>query len=162
MKALLRRSCPWAVALVFLAVPVGAQPGHGSSRAPSRVPVTVALVEHLPYPEAPFVILRQSIGRDYILLPAQADAALLTEAVNALLLARTRGGDSAAVDAVLRVRAPQRRAGARRPLPWAARVLADLRRAPRFNVPSVGEAPALQIWLPRQTGPRRTAPRATP
>jgi hypothetical protein len=121
------------------------------------VPVTVALVERLPYPAAPFIILRQSTGSDYIILPRDADAALLTDAVNALLLARQRGGDRATADAVLRVRAPDHARGSR-PLPWVARVLADLQRAPRRNVPTVGQAPAVQIWLPRQHPQRATVP----
>ncbi|HEX6371145.1 MAG TPA: hypothetical protein VF006_19660 [Longimicrobium sp.] len=142
---------PRLVGLLLLVVTGGlsAQPSPRSQRAPSRVPVTVTLVEQLPYPDAPFIILRQADGNDYILLTEDADAALLTDAVNALLLARQRGGDRAVADAVLRARVPERVRGAR-PLPWVARVLADLRRAPRRTVPGVGEAPAVQIWLPPQ------------
>lgn len=143
-----------ALLLFFVAGQLPAQAAPRSERArPSRVPVTVALVERLPYPGAPFVILRQAAGGDYILLPEDADAALLTDAVNALLLARQRGGDRVTADAVLRVRAPERVRGTR-PLPWVARVLTDLRTAPRSAVPSVGLAPAVQIWLPRQTRPQ--------
>jgi hypothetical protein len=148
MKNSVRRLFSQALALLVLAVPVAAQPARAPARTPSRVPVTVAVVERLPYPEAPFIILRQS-GSDYVLLPLEADAALLTDAVNALLLARRQGGDQPTANAILRVRAPEG-GRARRPLPWAARVLADLRRAPLLSVPGVGEVPAVQIWLPRQ------------
>ena len=148
----------WLLGLLFLVTgQLSAQvAAPRSPRAPARVPVTVALVEQLPYPDAPFIILRQLTGSDYILLPADADAALLTDAVNALLLARQRGGDRAPADALLRLRAPERVRGAR-PLPWAARVLADLRNAPRRSVPRVGQAPAVQIWLPPQSRPRPSA-----
>jgi hypothetical protein len=142
----------------FVAGQLSAQAVPGPERArPSRVPVTVALVERLPYPDAPFVVLRQAAGDDYILLPVDADDAVLTDAVNALLLARRRGGDRATADAVLRVRPPERVRGTRA-LPWVARVLTDLRTAPRRAVPSVGLAPAVQIWLPRQTRPQPPRP----
>lgn len=148
----------WVLALLFIVTgQLSAQTATRSERAPTRVPVMVALVQQLPYPDAPFIILRQSAGSDYILLPGDADAALLTDAVNALLLARQRGGDRATADAVLRLRAPERVRGAR-PLPWVDRVLADLRRAPRRAVPRVGQAPAVQIWLPRQSRPQPTPP----
>lgn len=147
-----------ALLLLFVAeqLPAQAAPRSTSAR-PTRIPVMVALVERLPYPDAPFIILRQATGGDYILLPADADAALLTDAVNALLLARRRGGDRAAADMVLRARAPERVRG-ERPLPWVGRLLADLRTAPRTAVPRVGLAPAVQIWLPRQNRPQPTAP----
>ncbi|HEY0018572.1 MAG TPA: hypothetical protein VGC13_19855 [Longimicrobium sp.] len=157
MKHYMHRSS-WLLALLVVVVgELSAQATLQSPRTPSRVPVTVALVEQLPYPDAPFIILRQSAGSDYILLPADADAALLTDAVNALLLARQRGGDRATADAVLRAQVPERVRGAR-PLPWVARVLADLRSAPRRSLPRVGQAPAVQIWLPRQNRPQPAPP----
>lgn len=157
MKDYMHRSTWLLALLVVVAGELSAQATPRSPHTPSRVPATVALVEQLPYPDAPFIILRQSAGSDYILLPANADAALLTDAVNALLLARQRGGDRATADAVLRARVPERVRGAR-PLPWVARVLADLRNAPRRSVPSVGQAPAVQIWLPRQSRPQPAPP----
>lgn len=148
----------WALALLLVAGRLAAQPAERPPRVPSRVPVTVAMVERLPYPDAPFIIVREASGGDFILLPQNADAAVLTDAVNAMLLARQRGGDRARADAVLRVRAPERARGAR-PLPWAARVLADVRTAPPRPVPRVGVAPAIQIWLPSPAAARRmTAP----
>lgn len=129
---------------------------HGK---PSRVPVTVVIVERLPVTGAPFVVLRRADAtpRDVILLPAGADAKLLSEAVQMLLIARQAGGDTAAAPATLRVR-PQRGRISQRPvLPWAQRVLNDLRRAEPRRVEGVGSVPAVEIWLPAQTrrGARR-------
>lgn len=160
MKAYINASCRALAVLLFFVAgqsSAHAQAPQSEPGRPSRVPVTVALVERLPYPDAPFIILRQVTGGDYILVPADADAALLTDAVNALLMARQRGGDRASADAVLRVRAPERVRGAR-PLPWVARVLTDLRSARPSAVPSVGQAPAVRIWLPRQFRPQPTPP----
>jgi hypothetical protein len=125
--------------------------------APTRVPVTIAIVERLPVPDAPFVVLRRpsAAQRDVILLPSDADASLLSEAVRMLLVARQAGGDTPASAATLRVR-PQRGRTTRRPvLPWAQRVLSDLRRADARPVEGVGAVPAVEIWLPRQSGRAR-------
>jgi hypothetical protein len=121
--------------------------------APRRVPVTVATVERLPVPGAPFVVVRRASAapRDVILLPAGADARLLSEAVQTLLVARQAGGDTASAAATLRVR-PQRGRSSERPvLPWAQRVLNDLRRAAARPVDGVGTVPAVEIWLPPQS-----------
>jgi hypothetical protein len=126
---------------------------------PTRVPVTVAIVERLPVTGAPFLVLRRASAapRDVILLPAGADARLLSEAVQTLLIARQAGGDTATATATLRVR-PQRGRTAQRPvLPWAQRVLTDLRRAAARPLDGVGTVPAVEIWLPRQFG-RRARP----
>ena len=134
--------------LVAFALPVQAQQG---SPTPRRVPVTLALVEQLPQGgDAPFVILRRADQepRDVILLRSDADSDRLSEAVQALLIARQQGGDTADTDRVLRIRRQQGRRV--RPLPWAARVLQDLRAAPRRAVGGVGTVPAVVIWLPRQ------------
>lgn len=127
--------------------------------APTRVPVTVVLVERLPVPGAPFVVQRRpgAARQDVILLPAGADARLFSEAVQVLLVARQAGGDTATAAATLRVR-PQRGRTSQRPvLPWAQRVLNDLRRAEARAVEGVGSAPAVEIWLPPQS--RRRAAR---
>lgn len=115
----------------------------------TRVPVTIALVEHLPAPDAPFVLLRRTAdaGGDVILLPANADAAVLSQAVRALVLVRGREGDIASAPALLRFSAPGRGA---RALPWASRVLADARRAAPRVIDGIGTAAAVQVWLPRQ------------
>jgi hypothetical protein len=121
--------------------------------APSRVPVTIAMVERLSVTDAPFLVLRRTHAapRDVILLSAGADAKLLSEAVQALLVARRAGGDTAAAPATLRVRPQRGRASQRPVLPWAQRVLADLRRAVARPIQGVGSVPAVEIWLPAQS-----------
>jgi len=140
-------------------------PASGTGQAPktlatpSRIPVTIAVVERLSVAGAPFLVLRRTdvAPRDVILLPTGADARLLSEAVQTLLVARQAGGDTAVASAALRVR-PQRGRTSQRPvLPWAQRVLADLRRAEARPIEGVGSVPTVEIWLPRQT--RRGAPR---
>ncbi|HEU4453060.1 MAG TPA: hypothetical protein VFR81_08365 [Longimicrobium sp.] len=148
-----------AAALIVFPTPGAAQApkAHG---APTRVPVTVAMVERLPVPDAPFVVLRRTnvAPQDVILLPAGADARLLSDAVQMLLIARQAGGDTATAAATLRVRPQRGRTASQRPiLPWAQRVLADLRRVATRPVEGVGTVPAVEIWLPPQT--RRGAPR---
>ncbi|HEU4455861.1 MAG TPA: hypothetical protein VFR81_22540 [Longimicrobium sp.] len=144
----------------ILLLPVsGAGQAARAPGAPTRVPVTVVLVERLPVPGAPFLVLRRvdAAPRDVILLPAGADARLLSEAVQTLLVARQAGGDTAAATATMRVR-PQRGRTSQRPvLPWAQRVLNDLRRAEARAVEGVGSVPAVEIWLPPQS--RRRAAR---
>ena len=148
------------VAALTVLPTLGATQAPKAPGAPTRVPVTVAMVERLPVPDAPFVVLRRThvSPRDVILLPTGADARLLSEAVQMLLVARQAGGDTAAAAATLRVRPQRGRTASQRPvLPWAQRVLADLRRAAARPVEGVGTVPAVEIWLPPQT--RRGGPR---
>jgi hypothetical protein len=143
-------------ALTLLTASAAAQATQAPG-APTRVPVTIAIVERLPVPDAPFVVLRRpSVAqRDVILLPAAADAKLLSEAVRMLLVARQAGGDTPVSAATLRVRQQRGRTTSRPVLPWAQRVLSDLRRADARPVEGVGAVPAVEIWLPRQSGRAR-------
>jgi hypothetical protein len=121
---------------------------------PTRVPVTVALVDSLPA-GAPFRILRRADAtpRDVILLAAVASADDLSGAVKELLLMRRLQGDTARATGVMRVRRPQGGPPAQaQRYPWTARVLNDLRTAPRMPVSDLGMVPALEIWLPPQRG----------
>jgi hypothetical protein len=138
------------VALVYGANSTAAQPATASN-PPTRVPVTIALVEQLPHPDAPFVILRRvnEAEHDVILLPADADARQLSLAVQALLTARSVAGDTADSPATIRVR-PRSGARAHRPVPWIARVHGDLQRAAHRPIRGVGNARAVVIWLPPQ------------
>jgi hypothetical protein len=142
-------------ALVYEANSAAAQPATASS-PPTRVAVTIALVEQLPHPGAPFVILRRvnEAEHDVILLPADADAQQLSLAVQALLTARSVAGDTAESPATIRVRPHAREAGAHRQFPWIARVHGDLQRAAHRPIRGVGSARAVVIWLPPQR-PRR-------
>lgn len=140
------------VALMFGANSAGAQPARASN-PPTRVPVTIALVEELPQPGAPFVILRRvnEAEHDVILLAADADAQQLSLAVQALLTARSVAGDSAESSATVRVRPRTGEASrAHRQFPWIARVHGDLRRAAHRPVAGVGNVRAVVIWLPPQ------------
>lgn len=134
------------VAICLLSLSASAQQGR-----PTRVPVLVATVDSLPNTTTPFLIVRRTEGepRDVILLRAGASADQLSDAVHALLLVRRETGDVPSTGGTLRVR-PGARRGARPALPWAPRVLADLRRAEPREVPGVGLVPAVEIWLPRQ------------
>lgn len=158
---MLRRTLSLVLIASVLAGVPGVAPAHSQPperqppRTPTRVPVTVALVDRLPAPDAPFVILRRTNATpaDVILLPRDADASVLTDAVRALLLARRNaGGDVAAAPAVLRARFRSSGGNGRPLLPWAPRVLNDLRRANVRELAGVGPVKAVQIWLPAQHG----------
>lgn len=123
-------------------------------RPPTRVPVTVALVERLP-DGGVFQIRRRAdvAPLDVILLRADADAANLSEAIRTLLLARAQGGDTTRTPQTLRLRLEPGRHTME--LPWALRVLTDLQRAGTREIPGVGVVRAVEIWLPPQ---RRSRP----
>jgi hypothetical protein len=138
------------LALFAVAVPAkGQQAGSPGRPAPTRIPVTVAMVDELPAAQAPFALLRrtEAEGGDVILLPAAASPDLLSEAVRALLTVRRHQGDHAAQGGTLRVTARTSRPPA---LPWAARVLGDVRRTAPQSVAGVGTARSVVIWLPPQ------------
>lgn len=115
---------------------------------PRRVPVWVAIGPGLQ--TEPYRVLRfaGNAPHDVILLGSGADGATLTQAVEALLAARRTSGDAAGTDAAVRVRTTAQRA--RTPLPWADRVLRDVRVAEPRAVPRVGRVQAVRIWLPAQ------------
>jgi hypothetical protein len=140
-------------AIVFPSVPAGGQAASAPG-APTRVPVTVVLVERLPVAGAPFVVQRRpgAAQQDVILLPAGGGAELFSEAVQMLLVARQAGGDTPVTAATMRVRPQRGRNAPRRVLPWAHRVLNDLRRAEARPVEGIGNVQAVEIWLPRQFG----------
>lgn len=146
-----------AAALFVVGGPQGLGAQGQAPGRPTRVPVTVALVERLPQPGEPFVVLRRADGvaEDVILLPATADAAQLSVAVQMLLVARQVDGDTASTRAFLRQRRPDGGNPPRRVLPWAQRVLNDLRSAAPRPVADIGNVPAVRIWLPPQRRGRR-------
>jgi hypothetical protein len=118
--------------------------------APTRVPLTVALVSELPRPGAAYEIQRRTTGndRDVVLLLNTATPEQLSDAVRGVLTARQAGGDTATEAGTFRVR--PHNGPARTVLPWASRVLADLRDAHVRDVPGVGRVRAVRIWLPSQ------------
>jgi hypothetical protein len=148
----------WAIratVMAALALPVcaAAQAGPaGAGRAAGpRVPVTVAIAEALPDTSVHYVILRKP-GRshsDVILLRSDADETILSDAVRTLLVTRRHQGDIPINPAMLRAVPASDARGA--VLPWATRVLNDVRAATARHVEGVGSARAVEIWLPRQT-----------
>jgi hypothetical protein len=125
--------------------------------APTRVPLTIALVQVLPHGSAPYEIQRRTSGevRDVVLLAESATAEQLSDAVRGVLTARLVDGDAATHARTLRTRPRGSRAAQRPPFPWAHRVLADLRRAPLHTMAGIGTVRAVRIWLPRQARARR-------
>lgn len=127
---------------------------QGGSQKRPRVPVTVVLVDRTPGVGASSVVLRRvhTAPHDVILLHADsASAQQLSNAVLDLLTIRSVGGDTASKDVVVRVTSKSLPAGGvRKQLPWAQRVINDLRNADRRAVTGVGEVQAVQIWLPSQ------------
>jgi hypothetical protein len=120
---------------------------HAQARRPTRVAVTVALVDRLP--DSVSILRRKNVEPlDVILLHTSADARQLSSAVYDLLMVRQVGGDTAETPGRMRVRANQR--GTRPVLPWAERVMAHLRRAEPRAIRGVGTVRAVQIWLPPQ------------
>jgi hypothetical protein len=117
--------------------------------------VTIALADDAALAGAPFRILRRvdASPHDVILLRHGADAAMLSEAVSELQTLRRQQGDTAQASGLMRVRRGENGRG-RRMLPWAPRVLQDLRRAGAEPVPGVGTVPSVQVWLPATHKPR--------
>ncbi len=142
------------------AVPTAAQGPNTQTTA--RVPVTIVLVNQLPHNAAePFLVQRRANANEHDVILLRASSATpknLEEALQTILTARQAGGDLPVVSGTYRLR-PGAHAGAptkRRAIPWAGRVLADLRRAEPRDVPGVGLARAVQVWLPPQRAPHST------
>lgn len=141
--------------ILFLAVGALAHPGVGQAQEPEaaararspRTPVTLVLTDRLNDTVA-FQVLRRPDQQphDLILLPGGATAADLSAAVQVLMTARRLEGDTASVRSLLRMRSDPGRS--RDVLPWAQRVVDDLRRSAPRTIPDFGTAPAIDIWLP--------------
>lgn len=122
-----------------------------SAQHSRRVPVTVALVDRMPVPDAHIVILRRPgmTPQDVILLPRiGASPRMLSHAVRAMILARQNGGDVPATGQTMRVRLRDNTTPGI--IPWTTRVINDLRRAEPLPISGVGTVSAVQIWLPPQ------------
>lgn len=127
------------------------QSAQANGRSERRVPVTVVLSDNLP-PGTRFVMKRlpNAARRDVIVLASDATEAELGQAVRTLLAVRQKDGDIPVTNQTIRIRPSTSKAAARPPYPWIARVLSDVSRADRIEIPDVGRARAVQIWLPRQ------------
>ncbi|HEX9939445.1 MAG TPA: hypothetical protein VGB15_20045 [Longimicrobium sp.] len=137
------------VAAVSAARDVSAQSGIRARRP--RVPVTIAFVDTLHAGAGDYVILRGGDGgRDVILLRPSADAATFSDAVRSVMLIRTVRGEPGGNPHLVRTRGAAGGNRPSRPLPWATRVLDDLRKSTPREVASLGMVPAMEIWLPAQ------------
>lgn len=130
-----------------------------ASKAPARVPATIVLSDRLP-PGSRFVVKRSpaSARRDVIVLAPDANEQELSAAIRALLTVRQREGDFPADAKTVRIRPTRSNPAARPAFPWIGRVLADVNRADRIEIPEVGSVRAVQIWLPKQDKPRPAQP----
>lgn len=142
---------PMRVMLAFFLIIL---PGYlaGQSSRPTRVPLTIAMVEQMPHSGSPYEILRRTSGptHDVLLVSEGVTAVQLSDGIRGVLTARRAGGDTASQALVLRVR-PGGTAAANRPaFPWVRRVLADLDRASMRPLNGVGTVRWLRIWLPPQ------------
>jgi hypothetical protein len=131
-----------------------------NQHSPSRVPVTVALSLDTIRVQGPFIILRGAGGtpRDVIALRADlANAQSLSQAVFMLAAARRENGDTAQASYRLRGSVKDPPGKVAREIPWAAKVIADLRNAETQPVPDLGMTRAVEIWLPPQRGNGRSS-----
>jgi hypothetical protein len=152
----MRRFLSFLVLALGAITPLQIRAQHG--RAPTRVPAVLVLVDSSATSGEPFQVLRRASvePHDVILLAQGADAWSLSAAVRQLVLLRRMQGDTSSATGPMRIRgAPTTHAAG--PLPWAARVIEDLRNATARRVAGIGTAPAVQIWLPPQ---RRARPQA--
>lgn len=140
----------WIALLIFVAnSPLASQQGT-VSRPPSRIPVTIVLLDELPQREEFFVVQRRASVRphDVILLRRNANPVQLSEAIRTVLTARQMSGDVPQHDVTIR-RRPHRPEDAKpAEFPWVPRVMADLRASEFRQVAGIGEVKAVQIWLP--------------
>lgn len=140
--------CVLSIGGVLRSGRASAQADQSSPRAESRAPVLLALVDTLPDTVPRFRIIRLpgESAREAVLLPSDATPELLTQALDALRMIwvhdkRSQPGE------MLRLNGGKAETRPRRTLPWAGRVLHDLREAHRRQVPGVGSVRAVQIWL---------------
>jgi len=140
---------------------LAAQQGNGVQQS-TRVPVTVALLDRMPLLGSATVIQRRmnSEPQDFILLQADsANSIRLSAAVQDLLTIRRVQGDQTPADFITRVRMAEGAPGlTRRELPWAQRVINDVRRTDPQEIAGLGTVRAVKIWLPRQDNSVKTSP----
>jgi hypothetical protein len=135
-----------------------------TDRSTVRVPVLLAVVDSLPGTGSGFRIVQLAgeSARNVVLLSPNASPDALTEAVEtlrAVLALRGGGGSAGGGSAMYRAAPGTTDSRSRRVLPWAERVLRDLRMAHPRHVPDVGHVRAVQIWLaPHPRGVARGDP----
>ena len=153
----------FSVALGVLLIPMLASRAAGQAAAGQqrRVPVTVIFSDRVPS-DSRFVVQRVpgAARRDRILLRSGATAEDLMAAINTLLSARQIEGDVPPIERTMRIRPTQAHTYRRTPYAWIARVLTDLRQAPPTDIPGIGRAQAVQVWLPIQAPGGKARPGA--
>ncbi len=142
---------------------VSAAQTHAAGGREGRLPVTIVVSDRVPS-DSRFVVHRvpNAARRDRIVLRSDATGEDLMAAINTLLSARQIEGDIPSVERTLRIRPTHASNSRRAPYPWVARILTDLRQAAPTDVPGIGRARAVQIWLPIQArnGKARPEPRS--
>jgi hypothetical protein len=122
-----------------------------SAASALRSPVLLALVDTLPDTQPRFRIIRMAgaSAQDVVLLPVDASPELLTDALEALRMvwAATATGGRGTPEGVFRRAHGKTEGGPQRVIPWAGRVMSDLRQARERHVPGVGRVRAVRIWL---------------
>lgn len=118
----------------------------------NRVPVTIAVVDSMPFRGAAAVVMRRAslVPHDVIVVHRDvADGEMLSAAVFTLLSARALSGDTASTDQVLRVPARRGPVGwRRREVPTLDRALDRIANDPRVTVAGVGPAQVATLYLP--------------
>jgi hypothetical protein len=148
-----------AVLLAAAAAPLRAQVQGGGRRVAAWVALSDAPI---PGGEPSMVLRGAGPGHDDILvLPANADAARLSDAVRALLTLRAKDGDAFSQQTRFRARPAQGWRPARPAFPWTERVILDVRRAAVRELPGAGRVRAVRIWLPSSAAVRRAGLHAT-
>jgi hypothetical protein len=123
------------------------------NRRIDRVPVVIAISDSLLGDSTPVMIVRRAnvAPHDVIVVHSDVDRQRLSDVVLELLTIRGITGDTVTRSAMMRLqRGSERQTHARPELPWAQRVVEDLRRAAAMDIPGFGTLPAVQIWLPPQ------------
>jgi hypothetical protein len=161
----MKRTIRGGAVLVALALGVGrAGAQQDGPHGRPRVPIIVAMLDSgLALPPGYRILRRHGGGPDDVIeLTANADAATFSAAVRRLMLVRRVTGDTATAAGEVRMRGGgmESASGGAFPLPWAGRVLSDLRAADRRRVPGLGRLRTVRIWLPaqRRTGEGGTRP----
>lgn len=133
---------------VSLSGTASAQADRSSPRAQSRAPILLAVVDTLPDTAPRFRIIRLpgESAREAVLLPSDATPELLTQALEALRMIWVHDKGSQPGE-LLRLNGGKAETRPHRAVPWAGRVLHDLREAHRRQIPGVGSVRAVQIWL---------------
>src|SRR5262249_41258219 len=118
-----------------------------------RIATLVVLNDLGDDPEANPIIIRRTSGIDAIVVSRETRSAQLAAAALQLSRIRSASGDAAASNVVYRIRTGQegRSEKPSSDLRVAGRIMSNLRTAPILNIPGVGRARAVEVYLPDAT-----------